>query len=80
MNKDALKFNEDNKDKPYCQGRVYVGNGRGGAHWETCKSRDKCKKHQEWKAAGKPITNHEEHVNIHSCAVCVFRLCFLYNV
>lgn len=80
MKKDALKFNEDNKDKPYCQGCVYVGNGRGGNHWETCKSRDKCPKYASWLSAGKPITNHDEHVRIHDCSIRIFRLCFLYNL
>lgn len=80
MKEDALKFNEDNKDKPHCQGRVYVGSGRGGAHWETCKQRKKCKKYKNWIEAGMPLINYKEHVNIHLCSVRVFRLCFLYNV
>jgi len=80
MNNEALKFNESNKDKPYCQGCVYVGNGRAGAHWEDCNSRDKCPKYSAWIEAGKPITNHDEHVGIHYCSVGVFRKCFLYNL
>lgn len=81
MNKEALKFNEDNKDKPYCKGRVYVGNGRGGAHWEDCKSKHKCSKHDAWIKAGKSILLlHDEQVNIHCCSVKVFRQCFLYNI
>lgn len=80
MKKVAIKFNEDNKDKPYCQGWVYVGTGRKGAHEEICKHRDGCLKYKEWVSSGKPITNSDEHVAIHYYPVSVFRLCFLYNL
>lgn len=80
MKEDALKFNEDNKDKPYCRGTTYVGNGRGGAHWEDCSSREECLKYKEWIKAGKPITNPNEHVDIYSCSVKIFRSCFLFKI
>lgn len=80
MKKDALKFNEDNKDKPYCKGRIFVGSGRGGAHWETCNRRDKCLKYKEWVSVGKPLCNHEEHVPVELVSVSIFRQCFLYNL
>lgn len=80
MKKDALKFNDDNKDKPYCKGRMFVGSGRGGAHWETCDRRDRCLKYKEWVSAGKPLCNHEEHVPVELVSVSVFRQCFLYNL
>lgn len=80
IKKNALKFNEDNKDKPYCQGWIYIGSGRGGVHEEICANRDKCSKYKEWLSAGKPITNHDEHVAIHICSARLFRKCFLYNV
>lgn len=77
MKDDALKFNEDNKDKPYCKGWVYVGCGRGGAHEEICKNRDSCSKYKEWLSDGKPINEHDTHVPIHMCSVSIFRKCFL---
>lgn len=80
MKKDALKFNEDNKDKPYCRGTTYVGSGRSGAHWENCTSKDICPKYKEWIKAGKPNLNYDEHVDIYSCSVKIFRLCFLFKI
>lgn len=80
MKDDALKFNEDNKDKPYCKGWVYVGCGRGGAHEEICKHRDSCSKYKEWLSAGEPINESYTHVPIHMCSVSIFRKCFLHNL
>lgn len=80
MTDEALKFNESNKDKPYCQGQTYIGCGRGGSHWEHCESKERCPKYADWKKDGKPITNSDEHVGVHYCPVKIFRLCFLCDI
>lgn len=79
MKNKALKFNEDNKDKPYCKGEMYVASGRGGAHRETCARRDKCFKYKQWILDNRPC-NHEEHVPTELVSVSVFRQCILYNL
>ena len=45
MKRDTLKFNEDNKDKPYCTSSFFSC-GKYGIRREICKNRDSCSKYK----------------------------------